>query len=240
MKNRETTAPIIEIFSSIQGEGLFIGERQIFVRFAGCNLRCSYCDTDFRNDENTKIMTTDEVIAYIKKNLDFDYDLHKTVVFTGGEPLLHTDFIKKIATKIHDNLQMNIMLETNGTLPENLLEVINFIDIISADFKFAKYSLEPQHFASLQFMKILQKYKKFFYIKLVCDETLCLEEFKAGIDDIYKIANDAIIIIQPIMNSERIIYSERFNEFFKISLKKFKDKGAVLFLPQIHKFLGIK
>ena len=38
-------APIIEVFSSIQGEGLLIGRRQIFVRFAGCNLNCNYCDT---------------------------------------------------------------------------------------------------------------------------------------------------------------------------------------------------
>ena len=39
-------APIVEIFSSIQGEGLLVGRRQIFVRFAGCNLDCNYCDTE--------------------------------------------------------------------------------------------------------------------------------------------------------------------------------------------------
>ena len=39
------TAPIVELFSSLQGEGLLVGERQVFVRFAGCNLECAYCDT---------------------------------------------------------------------------------------------------------------------------------------------------------------------------------------------------
>lgn len=252
MNNTKITAPIVEIFSSIQGEGLLIGERQIFVRFAGCNLKCDYCDTDWEINETTKIMTTKDVIKYIKTELDFDYDLHKTVVFTGGEPLLQAGFIKEIADEIHNDLQMNIMLETNGTLPQNLLEVISFIDIVSTDFKFQKYlsSVETCHGMSLQeteFLKILMTYGKDFYIKLVCDEKLSLEEFKSAIELIHEVAFDAIIVIQPIMRmtSGKLEYSKRFDEFFKIALKKFKAKhgelgGDVLFLPQIHKFLGIK
>ena len=50
-------APIIEIFSSFQGEGLLIGERQIFVRFAGCNLNCNYCDTNDSKSEKSGITT---------------------------------------------------------------------------------------------------------------------------------------------------------------------------------------
>ena len=55
-------APIIEIFSSIQGEGLLIGERQIFVRFAGCNLDCTYCDT--KNSQSANVGTICQLIKF--------------------------------------------------------------------------------------------------------------------------------------------------------------------------------
>ena len=84
-------APIIEIFSSFQGEGLFIGQRQIFVRFAGCNLNCSYCDTgDSKSEKSGKLMTVDEVVDSINEIITPDCHV---VSFTGGEPSLYPDFI---------------------------------------------------------------------------------------------------------------------------------------------------
>ena len=60
-------APIIEIFSSFQGEGLLIGERQIFVRFAGCNLDCNYCDTkNSKSESSGKLMSVEEVCSEIE------------------------------------------------------------------------------------------------------------------------------------------------------------------------------
>ena len=76
-------APISEIFSSIQGEGIFVGVRQIFIRFSGCNLdKCIFCDEDAFE---TSSMTVEEVSAVVR-------DLSKksrphSVSLTGGEPL---------------------------------------------------------------------------------------------------------------------------------------------------------
>ena len=83
-------APIIEIFSSFQGEGLLIGQRQIFVRFAGCNLNCNYCDTnDSKSEKSGKLMTPQQVTDEINRLLTPDC---RTISFTGGEPSLYPDF----------------------------------------------------------------------------------------------------------------------------------------------------
>lgn len=74
---------INEIFYSLQGEGRNTGRATVFVRFSGCNLRCPFCDTDFK--EYTE-MTADEILETIRpwKRCGF-------VVLTGGEPSLQTD-----------------------------------------------------------------------------------------------------------------------------------------------------
>ena len=107
-------APIIEIFSSFQGEGLFIGQRQIFVRFAGCNLNCSYCDTnDSKSEKSGKLMTVDDVLAAIENVRTPDCHV---ISFTGGEPSLYPEFINEVARQT----DLKILLETNGTLPEKI------------------------------------------------------------------------------------------------------------------------
>ena len=121
-------APIIEIFSSFQGEGVLIGQRQIFVRFAGCNLNCAYCDTknSISKKEGT-LMTPEEVVSKIESILT--PDCH-TISFTGGEPSLYPEFINEVS-KLTD---LDIMLETNGTLPANI-GLIDNLDIFSLYIK---------------------------------------------------------------------------------------------------------
>lgn len=103
---------VVEIFDSIDGEGLRAGKTATFVRLAGCNLRCSYCDTLyalFGEDEPClyEEMTVDEVVS--KVNMSY-----KRVTLTGGEPLLHTesaDFVKRLLKR---GVEVNI--ETNGAV----------------------------------------------------------------------------------------------------------------------------
>lgn len=96
---------INEIFYSIQGEGFFTGTPAVFVRFAGCNLACDFCDTNHRG---YKEYTENEIIAEIKK-----YTVDH-VVLTGGEPTLQ--ITKSFIDKLHEAGKF-IQVETNGTIP---------------------------------------------------------------------------------------------------------------------------
>ena len=78
-------AQIKEIFVSIQGEGPYIGYKQLFIRFCGCNLSCNYCDTDTSNGVT---YTIEEIMEIINNH----QECH-SISLTGGEPLLHTGFL---------------------------------------------------------------------------------------------------------------------------------------------------
>ncbi|HOM03614.1 MAG TPA: radical SAM protein [Acetivibrio sp.] len=94
-----------EIFLSVQGESLSAGFPTVFVRFTGCNLRCSYCDTRYAYDEG-KEMTPAEIFEEIKK-------LHyKRVCLTGGEPLLQEE-LGQLLTLLDDYI---VTIETNGSV----------------------------------------------------------------------------------------------------------------------------
>ena len=77
-----------EIFASIQGEGPYIGYKQLFIRLCSCNLHCKYCDIEF-DIQNSKEYSKEELLRIVNENLDCH-----SVSFTGGEPLLSIDFLK--------------------------------------------------------------------------------------------------------------------------------------------------
>ena len=122
------TVKINEIFESIQGEGLYAGYKQLFIRFCGCNLKCAYCDTDFADG---KYYTPQELHDFVMEN----YDLSKihSISLTGGEPLLSVEFLKEFLPLLYGKAK--IYLETNATLAENFEEIRNYVDIVSADIK---------------------------------------------------------------------------------------------------------
>ena len=99
------TYRINEIFYSLQGEGAFSGRAAIFVRFSGCNLKCPFCDTDFKA---YKEMTVEEIIdaaCQLSPKCDF-------IVLTGGEPTLQVD--RELIEALHAE-GFFIAMETNGT-----------------------------------------------------------------------------------------------------------------------------
>lgn len=98
-----------EIFYSLQGEGRYVGTPAIFIRFSGCNLRCSFCDTEHESGEE---LTEDEILERIR---DFPA---RHVVVTGGEPALQ--LTSSLVEKLH-SVGKFVQIETNGSvaLPED-------------------------------------------------------------------------------------------------------------------------
>lgn len=112
---------LIEIYKSVQGESSFAGRPCIFVRLAGCNLRCSWCDSEYTFTGGYKL-TEDEVVAEIAKLAPV-----KLVEFTGGEPLLQErELIPLIERLLGTGYEL--MIETSGERPvENVPKAVHKI-----------------------------------------------------------------------------------------------------------------
>lgn len=102
------TIPIIEIFNSIEGEGKRAGKLCTFIRTAGCNLRCSFCDTTYSYEGGTQ-MSVEQIIKQVK-------DLGcRLITLTGGEPLLHKEVKEQLLPAlVKEDYDVNI--ETNGSI----------------------------------------------------------------------------------------------------------------------------
>ena len=218
-------AKINEIFTSIQGEGTIVGYKQLFIRFCGCNLHCRYCDTEFSTGD---YYTAEELFNEISRKYDLN-SLH-SISLTGGEPLLHTEFLKEFLPMLRGN---KIYLETNATLSENLIEVKNFIDIISADIKLKSAAGQDTLALHEAFFNKARGIETF--AKIVFDENITDEEIKACTNIAKKY--DIAIILQPKMNGSTICVNSEFCSL--ISDKFIKEYKNVRLIPQVHKFLGV-
>lgn len=219
-------AKITEIFSSIQGEGRYVGEKQLFIRFSGCNLKCDYCDT---SHENGKIYSVEDLINEIKK---YNLKTIHSISLTGGEPLIYYDFINELTPHI----DAKFYLETNGTKIEELKKVIKNISYIASDIKLNSCAKQGNLFEKhKQFLQIAKENNIETFIKIVFDENITQEEIEKSIE-LAKFY-DYEIFLQPKMNETNF---ECDINFALQTFEKFKEQySKVRFCPQMHKFWKI-
>lgn len=124
---------VVEIFRSIDGEGIRAGFPVVFIRLAGCNLRCSYCDTKYSYD-GSKYMdrTVDDICREVRR-----YGCPR-VTLTGGEPLIHQDVSDLVDTLLDYNIELNI--ETNGSV--DIEPFLYTSTIITMDYKCPSSGME--------------------------------------------------------------------------------------------------
>lgn len=105
---------VCEIFKSIEGEGIRMGQAAVFVRLHGCNLRCSYCDSMYAVEgPDFKLMSVGEVLTAVEAYRNESGV--KCVTLTGGEPLIHENVGELLTAFCEAGFEVNI--ETNGTVP---------------------------------------------------------------------------------------------------------------------------
>jgi 7-carboxy-7-deazaguanine synthase len=202
---------INKIFYSIQGEGILQGLPTIFIRLAGCNLRCKYCDTTYAYNKGQE-KSISKIIKIIKM---FKC---KRVCITGGEPLLQKETIK-LVKKLRD---YDISIETNGSL--DISEYMNKT-IISLDIKCPCSGCEDKmYFKNLN--KIGKKDQVKFIIKTKKDFEYALKIIKK-----YHLNKRTNIIISPVFGSN-------YKKIVSLILKSGLD---LRFGIQLHKFIwGVK
>nr|WP_246559512.1 7-carboxy-7-deazaguanine synthase QueE [Geoanaerobacter pelophilus] len=207
-----SSANLIELFSSIQGEGVFVGRRQVFLRFPGCNLDCNYCDTkhdppefctieltpgerDFRQFRNpVSLATIFDLLTSWKKSAPY---LHHSLSITGGEPLLHSGLLSEWLPVLRSVFP--IFLETNGILSEQLVKIIDNVDMVSMDIKLPSTSGHSDLWGKhLEFLKIAAT--KQCYVKVVVGAKTGADEIGEASRLIASIDGGIPLIIQPVTN----------------------------------------
>jgi 7-carboxy-7-deazaguanine synthase len=262
------SAPVLEVFASIQGEGRYLGQPQVFVRLFGCPLRCRWCDTPgswlvpgeggsarldlaagrARAPARAK---ADELAAWVEAA---DPGGSRPVSVTGGEPLMWPEFLLALREALPGR---RLHLETAGAFPRSLARVLDAFDHVSADLKCpqdldapvplsgpgAPHAAEAAPSDAAQWREARREVLGLLAgrdacTKLVLSGARTLEELAALLEDQAELAPDVPLFLQPMTPVAGLAAPS----------KAFLSEAAALALslglsprvvPQVHRLLGL-
>lgn len=236
----------------LQGEGIYVGERELFIRFCGCNLSCPYCDTKYalvkastcsvEEEAGTRKfymvsnpIDADELVGLISPLLK-NKKIYHSVVLTGGEPLLWCDFLVSFLKRLKE-MNLPVTLETNGILPVELGKIIDFVDIVSMDYKLPS-TLDGSDYSDKHLLFLEVAKAREVIIKFVITSNVSFSELKNALMLVRKIG-DFPIVLQPVAPIENVEAPD------ELALLRMQEIGKELFssvrvIPQMHKIGGWK
>jgi organic radical activating enzyme len=200
-------ANIVEIFSSIQGEGLFTGTPMTFVRFSLCSVGCKWCDTPeaLKLCDKCKIESPpqsenfteiENPISPTRLNEELSNFSSEFISITGGEPLLQADFLSEWLPTVYSSRR--ILLETSGIHFNELKNIIDRIHVISMDLKLpSSTGVRPYWKEHAEFLRTAISYHKEIYIKIVVTPHTTDRDLQESIKLISQTNKYLPVFIQP-------------------------------------------
>lgn len=245
---------VAEVFPSIQGEGPWVGQLQLFIRLAGCTFGCQYCDTkwaqSFHLDKliicsnpfriNQTTSTNPVSVTTLLGILESVLKKHgsvQSIALTGGEPLEQIGFVKMLLKKLRTNYPgLPVMLETNGVHVDALTLVKSLVQTISMDIKLPSTSGQPFAAEKIeQFLKLAST--KQGWVKVVVSEATTGREIVKVAKLMCSIVPKWDLVLQPIATKGRTFRVD--NHYYQLLQKAFVYHDKVRLVPQLHKMLNI-
>jgi organic radical activating enzyme len=236
-------ARVSEIFTSIEGEGIFVGKKTLFIRFSGCHLKCRWCDTKYALplDSGTDYQIDEIKNLIIKELQPFTYKVN----FTGGEPLLQTQAVIELADFIKKQTNLKTYMESSCFDSELFSKVLPYIDICKVEFKTDDSKVvEDEEYDNLllneiRCLELAIESNKATYIKIVVTNSTNLESFKNLVYNISKKIKPSDIlgfIIQPSFGIDQPTVNKLLDTY-DIVQPMFPE---VRIIPQLHKEIGAR
>jgi organic radical activating enzyme len=249
---------VSEIFSAIQGEAALVGERQVFVRLTGCNIRCTYCDqpealerrpgpcrieaTAGRRDCDIEAspLPIDDVVGAVARL--WEQVPHHSISLTGGEPLLQGSRVQRLVGEFRAR-GWPVMLETNGTLVPPLRRMIGDLDYVSMDLKLTSVdgeSVDPA--VQTAFLAASVAAGATTWVKIVIGPHTGMDEFDAGITMVATASAGAPrpveVFLQPLTPFGMAEEAPTPGQVLEMQERALRIHPRVRVVPQTHKAIG--
>ena len=253
------SANLVEVFSSIQGEGPWLGCSTLFVRFGRCDLRCSWCDSPHTwkpaarcrlhpaGDRPAREIDNPLALGRLVEEIEaYAPERHRFVSLTGGEPLLQPEAVAALAEALRPR-GPRILLETHGLASEALGRVVGQVDVVSMDWKLAsevrregtaRRDAAPFDAEHTAFLRVAREAPE-VVVKVVVTPSTLDAELDAMAKAVAGVDPELTVVLQPVTPFGRVrgrVAPDRLVAWQERLERRLRD---VRVIPQTHRQLDV-
>ena len=245
---------VTEVFSAIQGEAALVGQRQVFLRLTGCNIRCAYCDqpealerrpgpcriehTPGRRDweHRQSPLPTDDVVEAVDRL--WRALPHHSVSLTGGEPLMQSRGLAQLLPVLVARGH-RIMAETNGMLTGGLARTLPWLTYVSMDIKLDSVDGEHVDLAThRRFLAAACDAGTTTWVKIVVSASVDPGELDAAISMVAECSGRPEVFLQPVTPFAAVTEAPTPDQVLELQARTLRRYPYVRVIPQTHKAIG--